>query len=44
VKWKTTVAIGAAVGGVVWYLERRRTRPAVGTDHWAQATDPVLPS
>ena len=38
------VAIGAAAGGVAWYLERRRTRPTVRTDRWAQATDPVPPS
>ena len=38
------VAIGAAVGGVVWYVERRRTRPASRVDRWAQVTDPVPPS
>ncbi|SDT42339.1 hypothetical protein SAMN04488543_4301 [Friedmanniella luteola] len=37
-------AIGAAVGGVVWYVERRRTRPSIGTDRWAQVTDPIAPS
>ena len=43
-EWKTVVAIGAAVGSVVWYLERRRTRPVPKVDRWAQVTDPVLPS
>ena len=38
------VAIGAAVGGVAWYVERRRTRPAARVDRWAQVTDPVPPS
>jgi hypothetical protein len=38
------VAIGATVGGVVWLVERRRTRPATTIDRWAQVTDPVKPA
>ena len=38
------VAIGAAVGGVAWYLERRRTQSSVDVDRWAQVTDPVPPT
>ena len=38
------VAIGAAVGSVVWLVERRRTRPAPNIDRWAQVTDPVKPA
>jgi len=38
------VAIGAAVGGVVWYVERRRTRTPGDIDRWAQVTDAVPPS
>jgi hypothetical protein len=38
------VAIGAAVGGVVWLVERRRIKPVTGPDRWAQVTDPVTPA
>lgn len=38
------VAIGAALGGVVWLVERRRNPPPAKTDRWAQVTDPVKPA
>ncbi len=38
------VAIGSAVGAVVWLVERRRNPPPPTTDRWAQVTDPVQPA
>lgn len=38
------MTVGAVVGGVVWLVERRRTRPAPKPDRWAQVTDPVAPA
>jgi hypothetical protein len=44
VEWKMMVAIGSAVGAVVWLVERRRNPPPPTTDRWAQVTDPVQPA
>lgn len=38
------VAIGVAVGSVFWAVERRRQRPHLREDRWADATDPVQPA
>ena len=38
------VAVGTAVGTVVWALRRRDPSPATDADVWAAATDPVTGS
>jgi hypothetical protein len=41
--WKLLVAVGAAVGTVVWAAQRQLSRPAAGADPWPGVTDHVAP-
>jgi len=44
VNWKLLVAVGAAVGTVVWAAQRQLSRPTTDADPWPDVTDPVAPS
>ena len=39
--WKVAVALGAAVGGVMYAVFRRSRNVAADAELWAEATDPV---
>lgn len=39
--WRVAVALGAAVGGVVYAVFRRNRGVAVDAELWAEATDPI---
>ncbi|HZA04448.1 MAG TPA: DLW-39 family protein [Propionibacteriaceae bacterium] len=39
--WKVAVALGAAIGGVVYAVLRRNRNEAADAELWAEATDPV---
>ena len=41
VKWKQVVALGAAVGALVYVVRRKKRRAGDDADLWATATDPV---
>ena len=40
-KWKQVVALGAAVGAVVYVVRRKKRRSGDEAELWAAATDPV---
>lgn len=40
-KWKVAVALGAAVGGVVYVVFRRNRGVTTESELWAEATDPI---
>ena len=40
-KWKQVVALGAAVGAVVYVVRRKKRRSTDEAELWAAATDPV---
>ena len=40
-KWKQVVALGAAVGALVYVVRRKKRRAGDDADLWATATDPV---
>ena len=42
--WKLLVAVGTAVGTVVWAARRRAPHPASDAGVWSAATDPVAES
>jgi hypothetical protein len=44
VNWKMLLAVGTAVGTVVWAARRRALTPASDAGVWAAATDPVARS
>jgi hypothetical protein len=44
VKWKLLVAVGAAVGTVVWAAQRQLGRSVGRSDPWADVTDGVAPT
>jgi hypothetical protein len=44
VNWKMLVAVGTALGTVVWAVRRRALNPSSDTGVWAAATDPVAGS
>jgi hypothetical protein len=44
VNWKLVVAVGAAVGTLVWAAQRRVGRSVTGTDPWADVTDGIAPT
>jgi hypothetical protein len=44
VNWKMLVAVGTAVGTVVWAARRRAVQPSSDAGVWAAATDPVAES
>ena len=39
--WKVAVALGAAVGGVVYAVFRRNRSVTADNELWAEATDPI---
>ncbi|HLL63999.1 MAG TPA: DLW-39 family protein [Propionibacteriaceae bacterium] len=39
--WKVAVALGTAIGGVVYAVLRRNKSAAADAELWAEATDPV---
>jgi hypothetical protein len=41
VKWKQVVALGAAVGAVVYVVRRKKRHSADDAELWSAATDPV---
>jgi len=41
--WKLLVAVGAAVGTVVWAAQRQLNRTPAGSDPWPGVTDHVAP-
>jgi hypothetical protein len=41
VNWKVAVALGAAVGGVVYAVFRRNRGVGADAELWSEATDPV---
>jgi hypothetical protein len=44
VNWKMLVAVGTAVGTLVWAARRRALHPASDAGVWAAATDPIAES
>jgi len=44
VNWKVAVALGAAIGGVMYAVLRRSRNAAADAELWAEATDPVAGS
>jgi hypothetical protein len=44
VNWKVLVAVGTAVGTVVWAVRHRALNPSTDAGVWAAATDPVAES
>jgi hypothetical protein len=44
VNWKVAVALGAAIGGVMYAVLRRNRNAAADAELWAEATDPVARS
>ena len=42
--WKMLVAVGTAVGTMVWAVRRRALTPTPDAGVWAAATDPVADS
>ena len=42
--WKLLVAVGAAVGTVVWAAQRQLGRTGGGSDPWAEVTDGIEPT
>ena len=41
VNWKVAIALGAAVGGVVYAVLRKNRTAAADAELWAEATDPL---
>jgi hypothetical protein len=41
VNWKVALALGAAIGGVMYAVLRRSRIAAADAELWAEATDPV---
>jgi len=41
VNWRVAIALGAAVGGVVYAVFRKNKNSAADAELWAEATDPV---
>lgn len=39
--WKVAVALGAAMGGVVYVVLRRNRSVTTDAELWAEATDPI---
>ena len=42
--WKLLVAVGAAVGTVVWAAQRQLGRTGTASDPWADVTDGIEPT
>lgn len=42
--WKLLVAVGAAVGTVVWAAQRQLGRTSPSRDPWADVTDGITPA
>ena len=42
--WKVAVALGAAIGSVMYAVLRRNRNAAADAELWAEATDPVARS
>ena len=40
--WKVAVALGAAVGGVMYAVLRKSRNAASDAELWAEATDPIV--
>ena len=40
-KWKQVVALGAAVGAMIYVVRRKKRRSTDDADLWSAATDPV---
>ena len=39
--WKVAIAVGAAIGGVMYAVLRKNRNATTDAELWAEATDPV---
>jgi predicted MFS family arabinose efflux permease len=42
VNWKVAIALGAAIGGVMYAVLRKNRSTAADAELWAEATDPIV--
>ena len=40
--WKVAIAVGAAIGGVMYAVLRKNRNATTDAELWAEATDPVV--
>jgi len=42
VNWKVAIALGAAIGGVMYAVLRKNRNTSADAELWAEATDPIV--